>query len=246
MNSKKNTRTTAIKILTLLPLFLITTPTLAFNLKQGHPIIQLGGFVSSEGKAQNINIQDLIGDHFSVRHSSGSNGLIGLGYYLDGQENDKFKMSYGINTFYLAKTTVSGDITQEQLFTNLSYRYNLTHVPVYAMAKSTINLKSDRYALTIDAGLGPNFISANHYQDRSLDGVTLPDNAFSGKTTTTLSATLGVGLKANHVFGKLPLECGYRFFYLGQGKLHKQSDQLLNSLSTGSNTANAVLCSVTF
>ena len=236
-------------------LLTISTQALSFNmndLKHGHTVLQLGGYLSSQGEAQHINIQGLIGDNFSVTKRSGGNGLVGLGYlvdgkdhYFNGQERYLFKMTYGINAFYLGKTPVSGTVTQENMFTNLSYGYNVSHFPVYAAAKATVDLKSTPYALTVDAGIGPNFITTSGFQERSLDGITLPDRAFSGHTTTTFSAMVGVGLKVNHVFGDAPLECGYRFFYLGQGNFNTLSNQITNSLSTGSNYANALVCSVT-
>lgn len=247
MKMKQNPLYTKIKILTSLSLLLGTSTAFPINFKQGHPVIQLGGFVSSAGKAQHINIQNLIGDDFSVTSGSDLNGLVGLGYLIDTPESGLFKMSYGINAFYLAKTAVSGNVTKEQQFTNLSYNYNVSHVPVFAVAKSTINLHSDRYALTVEAGLGPNFITTRNFQENSLDGgITIPDNVFSGKTTTTLGATIGIGMKVNNVFGTTPLECGYHFFYLGRGNFNSLTNQLLNTLTTWNNYANAMVCSVTF
>jgi len=72
----------------------------------------------------------------------------------------------------------------------------------------------------------------------------VPDNAFSSHNNVTFTAMAGVGLKLNNIFGRAPLECGYRFFYLGQGDLSKNTDQLLNTLKTGNNYANALICSV--
>jgi len=214
-------------------------------LNHGHTDIQLGNFWSHQGQAQHINIDGLIGDDFTVTDAQGNNGLVGLGYFIDGQDKNLFKMSYGINAFYLAKTAVSGNVVQEGLFTNLSYGYHVTHFPVYAAAKATIDTKSTRYAWVIDAGVGPNFSSTSAFQEQSLDNITIPDRIFSGRTTTAFSATAGVGLKLNNVFGKRPLECGYRFFYLGQSHFNKESNQLLNTLTTGNNYANAVVCAVT-
>lgn len=214
------------------------------SLKYGHPIIQLGGYWSRQGRNQQINIQDVIGDEFTVTRHNSSNGLVGLGYFLDGQEKPFFKTSYGINAFYLAKTNVTGNVIQENLFTNLSYQYNLTHYPVYVIAKSTIKTQFPQYALTIDTGIGANFIKADGFQEHSLDGITIPDNIFSGHTSTTFSATAGFGVKVNQVFGSAPLECGYRFFYLGQGNFYKSNNQVLNPLKTGNNYANALLCSI--
>jgi hypothetical protein len=171
---------------------------------------------------------------------------VGLGYFLDAQEKESFKMSYGINAFYLAKATVKGSVIQENLFENLSYHYNVTHYPVYVVAKSTIQTKLQKYAFTVDAGIGPNFIKTSGFKENSLDGgITIPDNAFSGHTSATFSATAGAGVKLNQFFGEAPLECGYRFFYLGKGNFNKDTNQLLNTLSTGSNYANALICSIT-
>ncbi len=214
-------------------------------LKHGHAIIQLGGFWASQGKAQHVDIEGLIGDDFTVNSQNSSNALVGLGYFIDRQANARFKMAYGLNFFYLPKTGVAGTVVQESLFTNLSYGYNLTHYPLYAIAKSTIDLNST-HALTIDLGIGPNFMKVGGFHEASLDGgMTLPDHVFSGHTTTTFSASAGLGVKFNQVFGEAPLECGYRFFYLGQGNFNIVTNQVVTKLSTGTVHANALLCSVT-
>jgi len=219
-------------------------PTLS-TLKAGHALIQLGGYSSRQGATQHINIDGLIGDRFTVTKHGDSNGLLGLGYFIEGQSRGPLTMSYGINGFYLPRTSVSGTVTQENLFTNLSYGYHLTHYPVYAMAASIIPLKLTKQFLTLDVGIGPNFMRAGGFQEYSLDnGVTLPDNAFSGRTTTTFSATVGIGIRINNVFGKAPLECGYRFFYLGQGHFNTETNQLQNTLNTGNTYANALLCGI--
>lgn len=230
-------------------LLFVTTQALSFDLKNklthGRPVLQLGGYWSNQGQAQHINIDGLIGDDFTITTGHASNGLVGLGYYIDGQEKDLFNMAYGINAFYLAKTSVSGNVIQENLFTNLAYGYHVTHYPVYAIAKSIVKTKSSKYAITVDAGIGPDFMTAGGFKEQSLDGITLPDNAFSSRTSTVFSATAALGIKFNNVFGKAPLECGYRFFYLGQGNFNKQTNQLVNTLTTGNNYANALICAVT-
>lgn len=155
-------------------------------------------------------------------------------------------MSYGLNFFYLAPTGVKGTVLQEDLFTNLAYSYTVTHFPLYAMAKSTIDTKSSRYSVTIDGGIGPNFISTSKLQEIPLDGGhTVPDYIFTGQNSATFSATAGIGLKLNNVFGSAPLECGYRFFYLGEGGFNKASGQALSTLNTGSNFGNALTCALT-
>ena len=57
------------------------------NLKHGHAVIQLGGFWASQGKAQHVNIEGLIGDDFTVNSQNSSNALVGLGYFIDRRDN---------------------------------------------------------------------------------------------------------------------------------------------------------------
>ncbi len=239
-----------LKFIISIALLSITTQVFPFNLKyhlaHGHAVVQLGSYWSTQGQSQHINIDGLIGDDFAVTERKGSNGLVGLGYFIDGQEKDLFSLAYGVNAFYLAKTGVSGEVTQENLFTNLSYGYNITHSPVYAAIKSTIHTKYPKYTLTLDLGIGPNFMRTSNVQEQSLDGgITIPENPFSGKTTTTFSVMTGVGVKFNNFFGARPLECGYKFFYLGQGRFNKNTNQLLDRLNTGRDYANALTCSMT-
>ena len=228
----------------------ITTQVFSYPLQDyfahGHAVVQLGGYWSTQGKSQHINIEGLVGDHFTVSKRHSSSGLVGLGYFFDGQERDLFNMSYGVNAFYLGPTSVHGTVIQEDLYTNLSYAYHVTHYPVYAAAKSVVNLHSPVYSLVVDGGIGPNFMHTSNFHERSLDnGITIPDHIFSGRTTTTFSAMAGVGVRLNQIIGQAPLECGYKFFYLGQGSFHKETDQVINTLKTGSNYANAVMCSLT-
>jgi hypothetical protein len=222
--------------------FLSTLPAL---LKQGHAVLQLGGYWSIQGRSQNIHIDDLLGDKFTVSHRKGSNGLVGLGYLIDGQEYAKFRLAYGLNAFYLPKTSVAGHVIQEHLYKNLSYRYDVTHYPVYALAKLLIKTNSPNHELTLDIGMGPNFMKTHGFKESSLDGITLPDAIFSSRNTASFSATVGAGIRLNEVFGKAPMECGYRFFYLGQGHFNKETSQVQKPLSTGAAYANAVMCSIT-
>jgi hypothetical protein len=223
--------------------FLSSLPSVAF-LKHGHMMAQLGGYWGISGEQQHINIHTLIGNTYTVTKREDSNVLAGLGYYVAGQEKRYFSMSYGINWFYLAKTAVAGLVIQENLFTNLSYGYHLTHYPVYAMAKSTIKMPSDQYAVTLDAGIGPNFMRASGFYEAPINPASQADAPFPSRTNTTFSATVGAGLKLNHAFGNVPLECGYRFFYLGQGRFNSISNQL-NNFNTGATYANAIVCGIT-
>lgn len=74
---------------------------------------------------------------------------------------------------------------------------------------------------------------------------TSPDSIFTGRNKSTLTAMMGIGLKLNNVFGKLPFECGYRFFYLGKAGFNALTNQTTNSLNTGNSYANALMCAVT-
>jgi hypothetical protein len=210
---------------------------------KGHLTINLGGYEGLQGNTQHINIIDLIGDTFTVDDRHDQNALIGLGYFFDGNAIGHANMSYGINAFYLAPTSVSGNVIQEDLFNNLSYHYNIINFPVYVIAKSTFNLKSP-LAFSIDVGIGPNFMKTYGFQESSLDGgVTIPDTLFSANTTTTFSATIGASFRINHALGQLPLEIGYRFFYLGQGYFNIDNNQVLNKLKTGNVYVNALIFS---
>lgn len=216
-----------------------------FDPKCATIVFQLGGFDASQGNAQNIGITDLIGDRFTVLQGHDQNVLLGLGYYVDGIKQDQVQLQYGLNAFYLAHTTVQGNVIQEDIFNNLSYSYNLTNYPIYLATKALINTNSDKYTVTLDIGFGPNFIKTSHYRESSLDGgITLPDQIFSGQTSMAFSATAAIGIKFNNVLGHVPLEVGYRFFYLGQGYLQKNNNQLTNTLNTGNNYANALVISI--
>ena len=236
----------------LLSMFLLATNVFAASaheslirsIKDGHAILQLGYYRGTQGERQHINIQDLIGDTFTVTQHHDNNALIGLGYFLDGNTLDRFKMSYGINGFYLGQTTVTGNVIQEDLFTNLSYHYNLTNMPIYLVARSIVDVHSPTFAVVLDAGIGPNFMKAYQFREQSLDGITIQDDPFTSNTTTTVSGTLGISIRMKQLFVSMPLECGYRFFYLGQGHFNTNNNQIINKLKTGQTYANAVTCAV--
>lgn len=225
--------------------YLIGAEAFSIDLKQGHLLFEAGIYNSTQGQNQDVLINGLLGDRFNVSDRHDSNAVFGLGYLIDGMQRDRFNLDYGLNVFYLANTAVKGTIDQEFAFTNLAYSYEVSHLPVYAMAKATVKTNSERFAVTLDAGIGPNFLDTSHYRDWSLDGMTLPDYAFSGRSEVTFSAMAGIGLKLMNLPGQAPLECGYRFFYLGEGSFNRQTNQLLTSLNTGTNYAQALLCTVT-
>lgn len=211
----------------------------------GEFVFELGYYTASQGKSQHINIDGLIGDDFSLKKSTDQNFLIGLGYYFDTLNIRNSNVMWGVNAFYLAPTKVSGNVTQEDLFTNLSYQYSLTHYPIYFSTKALIKCKSC-FDLTLDLGIGPNIICARNFKEHSLDGgITIPDrHLFSNKNVVSFSATAGLGWRIDHILGNFPIEINYRFFYLGQGEFKKANNQLKNTLHTGHNYANALYLSI--
>ena len=129
----------------------------------GHPSVQLGGYLASQGSPQFININGLVGDQYTVTSGTNGNFIAGAGYFFDGKpyslwSHADIPWSFGVNFFYLAKTSVDGDVVQENLFTNLGYDYHITHYPLYAMAKTTLKPSWAPYGLTFDVGIGPNFM----------------------------------------------------------------------------------------
>lgn len=217
------------------------------KLKQGQTTVQFGIYSANQGTSQHVSIQGLIGDHYSITSGTKQNGLIGLGYFLPGNEFSRFNLFYGINAFYFIPNNVSGNVTQENLFTNLAYSYDISNLPIYAAAKALIKNNDDRYNIILDAGAGPNIIKTSHFKETSLDGgTTIPDNAFKGTTNTRFSATAGIGVRTNHLFEKILLECGYRIFYLGESELNAVNNQITTNLKTGNSYAQALVCGVTF
>lgn len=214
---------------------------------KGHFLIQLGGYSAIQGKAQNIYLRnDLLSTRYTVKTHNQGSGLVGLGYMLDGPVVwNRFPLSYGIDTFFLGQTAVSGYIIENRLLTNTSYRYKIQNIPVYLAAKTLINTPSDKVNLAVDVGIGPNFMSASRYFETALNGFTTPNNSFSGHDNISFSATVGAGLRFNNASGHLPIEIGYRFFYLGEGRFTTNNHQTRDALKTGDGYANALVCTVT-
>lgn len=209
----------------------------------GRFLVEGGGFSSTSGQTQNVYITGLVGDKFNVTNHHDNNSVFGVGYIFDGLKRGRFGLDYGMNAFYFAKTKVSGNIKQEFEFTNLAYRYYVSHLPVYAFVKGFVNTNHNNLVVTVDAGVGPNFMNTNLYNDTSLDGITMPDNAYPGNfINTVFSAMAGIGLKV--IMGEIPVELGYRFFYLGEGSFNPRTSQILTKLQTGNNTAQAVILTI--
>jgi hypothetical protein len=214
-------------------------------LRQGHVALEVGAYQGSQGTGQHVNIQNLIGDYYTVSNRHKYNGLLGLGYFVDGGNYNIVNLSYGLKAYYLAPLSVSGGVIQEDLFTNLSYSYSLANYPVYAMFKSAININSSDFALTLDLGIGPNFMHLYNFNEKSLDGgITIPEHPYTSVIRTTFTGTIGAGIRMNYAQGKYPVEIGYRFFYLGQGHFNTADNQVLDSVKTNSVFANAIVLTV--
>jgi hypothetical protein len=223
-------------------------PTFFSSLKErSHFVIELGGFRATQGKSQQVDLNDdQIPDNFTVTQSQDSNVVGGMGYYVDGQETKWMRLSYGINAFYLAPTKVIGTVPFEPPpEPPLSIYYTTTSMPIYLATKALINNSySNKYNMVIDLGIGPNFLTTSDVKPTSPNP--LLTTTHGGATAVTLSAMAGIGLRVNHVFGQNSLECGYRFFYLGQGKFNNVDSDVTSTLQTGDVYANAVLCSMVF
>lgn len=208
--------------------------------------LSVGGFYSSLGKSQNIDIQGNITNQYTVTHTQNYNALVGLGYYVKTDDVNRFnmKMAYGINAYYLANTSVKGHVIQDDVYTNLSYQYNVTHFPVYIAAKAIFE-NATPYNMTLDAGVGPNFMIPSGYHEKSLSPYAVADKPFIGQSNATFSAMAGIGIRLKDAIAHLPLECGYRFYYLGQGSLTANSNQILDPLRTNNIYTNALLCTIT-
>ncbi len=215
--------------------------------KHGQFALQLGAAFTNGGEANNVGINSLIGDHFSVTSQDDTTALVGLGYYVNGPTYAWANTRIGANVFYIPDANVNGNVTQEAIFNNLSYSYNITSYPILLDAKAEFRTNNTMFTPTMDVGIGLNVMQLSGFSERSLDGgVTTPDHIFNSNTEATFAASVGVGVKFNQLklAHNATAECGYRFFYLGSGNFDKANGQVLNTLSTGNVYANAVLCTL--
>lgn len=214
------------------------------NIQSGQLSLQFGGYWRTQASPQFIRINGIIGDQFTVNQGNHSNGLFGVGYFLNGEDHHLFQFSYGISAYYLPKTSITGTVIQEENYPNLTYGYAVTQYPLYAMLQSKTKLPQTSIHSVFNIGIGPNFMTTSHFNEQANTESTLPDQIFSGKTTTTFSVTAGAGLELPNVFHQLPLICGYQFYYLGQGQLSTTNNQVQNTLKSGVLYANAVICGI--
>jgi hypothetical protein len=208
----------------------------------GDLALTIGGFSAHQGKTQDIGIQGLIGDRYTVSKSHDESVLFGAGIFKT--INDTF--AYGLNVFYLSKTNAEGLIFQEHLFDNLGYQYGVTHIPILATLKATKALSNGNKSVVFDVGIGPNILQTKSYNEFSRDfGVTIPNNAFVKKTQTEFAASAGIGILCNELVKDRPIEIAYRFFYLGKGEFGVNNNQVLNTLQTGNTYAHAITLTAT-
>ena len=203
-----------------------------------------GGYRGTQGTGQHVAINGLVGDYYSVTNPNVSGGIVGLSYYIKSLalDNPDYELQYSISSFFLSSGTVVGYITQENIVTNLKYQYQLSNIPGYLGVKLTKLNEDSRINIAFDLGVGANRVSTSLFYDTRLTAYSFPDFFFTGASNYTFSITTGLGLRLENAFGKNPLECGYRFFYLGQGQLDSTNTLVSNGLKTGNNYANVFAC----
>ena len=154
-------------------------------------------------------------------------------------------LSLGANVYYLDGAKAQGIIFLERTFPNLAYQYEMQNIPLYATAKAAFHDSKKKLSLVTEVGLGPNFMKTKGYSERSIDnGVTIPNQAFSGDSSVQFSAMAGIGLRLNDVWKSSSVEVGYKYFYLNEGHLNPRP-QVLNQLQTGQIDAHALMITVT-
>jgi hypothetical protein len=199
---------------------------------------------ATTGLTQVVKINTTAPSAFTARQQNNWGGLFGLSLLRDYKPINSYLLTFGLSAFYLDKTKVKGEIWQARVFNNLAYRYDVSNIPVYIIGKIRTADFSNKVAVFFDGGIGPNFMDISNYTESQLNLSTRLENAYKGKTNTTLSATVSFGIHINNVIGEAPLEIGYRLFYLGTGKLQIINNQYATRLSTGPSWANALTCSL--
>lgn len=223
-------------------LFAISCSAYALEIPNGKLAIEAGLFRTNQGDAQDISINGLVGDHFTVQDGTQNNGLVGIGYYLPFMDNT---LDVGLNVFYLAKTTIKGSIIQENLYENLDYRYDVIQAPIYLDAKKHFPM-SESYGFTIDLAVGINIMNLHNYHDEPSDGSTsLPDDAFKSQSNVLFSGSVGLGIELCNLLYHQPIEIGYRFFYLGESSLPGRVPEI-EDLETGHAYAHALVGTIMF
>jgi hypothetical protein len=215
-----------------------------------HINLYLGGVETTAGKTQQVNVDFVLPAEYTFKENRQWNAVLGLtllggvGVFREFKTIRNFLFSYGVGAFYLSKVRVSGIVSQAKLFNNLGYSYDITNIPAYVFLKTKADIFEGKHQLVLDVGFGPNVMTMYNYGEWAINRTSLKDNAFKGSRETTLSFTSGFAIHFNKIFGDLPVELGYRFFYLGVGHLNINNNQYATNLSTGPSYANAIVCSL--
>lgn len=217
----------------------------ALSLPSGQGVLELGGTYSSPAPTQLITIgEGSLGNIHSVYYNNDPRFLAGLGYFFDALSYNPLSLGLGPQIYYLERNNTSGLIFMERAFPNLDYHYQIQNIPLYAALKLKWQGQDTVSSFVLNLGLGPNFIKTKNYYERSLDdGLTIPNQAFSGQSRTRFSAMAGLGLQFKIPNNKFAVEVAYKYFYLGEGILNPRPG-FLNALTTGYQNTHALTLSM--
>lgn len=215
------------------------------NLKENTSwLLHIGGFISHQGIDQHINLNGLVGNHYYPTQKNSGNVIVGAGFLIPATSYKTVDFEYGLQLYYLPGTITSGGIKIEDVLPNLNYKYTMSYLPLFANLKANIATKYDKTKLTLDFGVGPDFMSFYNYREQPLTTATIPNRFFSRQTATEVAALFGVGVKSDRLPGGGSFEIGYRFFYLGTAEFTPNNSQVLNNFKTGAMYANALTLTV--
>ena len=203
-------------------------------------LLHIGGFFSHQGTDQHINLNGLVGNEYTPTKKDCGNVIVGAGFLRPATSYKTVDFEYGIQLYYLPGTVTGGGIKIENVLPNLEYKYTTSFLPLYANLKANIATKYDKTKLTLDFGIGPDFMRFSNYREQPLTAATIPNNFFPNQSTTTLATLFGVGFRSDQLPGDGSLEVAYRFFYLGSPEFSPNNSQVLNNFKTGAIYANAI------
>lgn len=211
-----------------------------------HPELEVyaGSAWLNLGTSQFVPIDGLIGDTFFSSSSAKSHGVVGMALNMDALEleNEKIKVQYHFSAFFVPTTTISGNVTQENLVTNLSYSYSVYSISTLFGLKVTSKPFEKNFYLTGDLGLGFNYIYSSEFREHPLVPYAIPDNIFSygANKVFDFAITTGFGIKMTTVIPRMDFTLGYRFLYLGEGNLPTTNTLVHTSFKTGYGYLNAI------
>jgi opacity protein-like surface antigen len=209
----------------------------------GEWTFSVGGFKANTGKQQLFILPGQGTVSMTPTDKSNSSGLIGGQYLVDRRTRGKTTFAYGLSLYYLFPAKVKGNMS----FQNQSqaYQYKITNLPLYGSIQAKVCTDYE-FMYILDGGLGVNYMMLNKYIETSTGNGGTPSDSFKNNNVLDFSATAGIGLRFTDIFKEMTLELGYRFFYLGQGKLKSNISFITGDLKTGNVYANAVILSVVF